>query len=244
MKKTVIPEKWLNQLSSCFESLLSAGVKLDPSKAWCPVIECQAVCTVRPSSEGQPTAVSCLTCHTVFCSGCRGPWQDGHTCPERQPMMPLPTPSHENRSVSSSSRSVFGLVSRLKPRSLSCYCEDDSVLKAGRVCEFIVEDAHKESLVTAVNRDVTHDDDISWFYWSFNFYKLRHVYSFITSLNPLFNFMRRIPALCCRMCILNGSYKWCVAPHLPVRGLQTQHKHYFRINSQVFVSGALCVPGH
>lgn len=72
------------------------GVKLDPSKAWCPVIECQAVCTVQPSTEGQPAAVPCLTCHAVFCSGCRGPWQDGHTCPERQPMMSLPTPSHES----------------------------------------------------------------------------------------------------------------------------------------------------
>ncbi|XP_022609129.1 E3 ubiquitin-protein ligase RNF144B [Seriola dumerili] len=77
------------------------GVKLDPSKAWCPVLECQAVCKVQPSTEGQPTAVPCLTCHTVFCSGCRGPWQDSHTCPERQPMM-SPSPSHESRARSDS----------------------------------------------------------------------------------------------------------------------------------------------
>ncbi|KAM3614282.1 uncharacterized protein V6R79_012130 [Siganus canaliculatus] len=72
------------------------GVKLDPSKAWCPVLECQAVCSLLPNTEGQPTAVPCPTCRAVFCSGCRGPWQDGHTCPERQPMM-SPSPSHESR---------------------------------------------------------------------------------------------------------------------------------------------------
>lgn len=76
-------------------------VKLDPSKAWCPVLECQAVCSVQPSTEGQPAAVPCPTCHTVFCSGCRGPWQDGHTCPERQPIM-LSSPSHESRARSDS----------------------------------------------------------------------------------------------------------------------------------------------
>ncbi|XP_031178521.1 E3 ubiquitin-protein ligase RNF144B isoform X1 [Sander lucioperca] len=75
------------------------GVKLDPSKAWCPVLECQAVCSLQLSTEGQPTAVPCPTCHAVFCSGCRGPWQDGHTCPERQPMM---SPSHESRARSNS----------------------------------------------------------------------------------------------------------------------------------------------
>ncbi|KAG7475282.1 E3 ubiquitin-protein ligase RNF144B [Solea senegalensis] len=77
------------------------GVKLDPSKAWCPVIDCQAVCSVEPNTEGQPTAVSCLTCHTVFCSGCRGPWQDSHTCPERQPMMSN-SPPIESRARSDS----------------------------------------------------------------------------------------------------------------------------------------------
>ncbi|XP_040020059.2 E3 ubiquitin-protein ligase RNF144B [Gasterosteus aculeatus] len=77
------------------------GVKLDSSKAWCPVLECQAVCSVHLSTEGRPHAVPCLTCHTVFCSGCRGPWQAGHVCPERQPMM-LPVPSRESRARSSS----------------------------------------------------------------------------------------------------------------------------------------------
>ncbi|XP_068590654.1 E3 ubiquitin-protein ligase RNF144B [Cebidichthys violaceus] len=75
------------------------GVKLDPSKAWCPVLECQSVCSVQLSTEGQPNAVPCPSCHTVFCSGCRGPWQDGHTCPELQPMM---SPSRESRARSSS----------------------------------------------------------------------------------------------------------------------------------------------
>ncbi|XP_037533067.1 E3 ubiquitin-protein ligase RNF144B [Nematolebias whitei] len=60
------------------------GVKLDPSKAWCPVLECQAVCSVQPSIEVHPAAVACPTCQAVFCSGCRGLWQDDHTCPEQQ----------------------------------------------------------------------------------------------------------------------------------------------------------------
>lgn len=69
------------------------GVKLDPSKTWCPVLECQAVCSVQASTEGRPAAVACPTCHTAFCSSCRGPWLDGHTCPEGQPFM-LPSLSH------------------------------------------------------------------------------------------------------------------------------------------------------
>ncbi|XP_028326487.1 E3 ubiquitin-protein ligase RNF144B [Gouania willdenowi] len=79
------------------------GVKLDPSKAWCPVLECQAVCSVQDSSEGRPTAVPCPTCHVVFCSGCRAPWQDGHTCPEHQHMtQTLPTTESRSRSDSDS----------------------------------------------------------------------------------------------------------------------------------------------
>ncbi|KAM9309324.1 E3 ubiquitin-protein ligase RNF144B [Pholidichthys leucotaenia] len=70
------------------------GVNLDPNKVWCPALECQAVCSVEPSTEGRPTAVPCPTCRAIFCSGCRVPWQDGHTCPERQPMVSL---SQESR---------------------------------------------------------------------------------------------------------------------------------------------------
>ncbi|KAM6967627.1 E3 ubiquitin-protein ligase RNF144B, partial [Aplochiton taeniatus] len=62
------------------------GVQLDPSKAWCPVLRCQAVCSLRPTTEGRPAAVPCPACHGVFCSACRGPWEDGHGCPERQAM--------------------------------------------------------------------------------------------------------------------------------------------------------------
>ncbi|KAJ8288480.1 hypothetical protein COCON_G00011390 [Conger conger] len=68
------------------------GVHHDPTKAWCPVLECQAVCAIRPSPEGQLTPVPCLACCAVFCSLCRGPWQDGHTCPESQPLTSLPDP--------------------------------------------------------------------------------------------------------------------------------------------------------
>uniref|UniRef100_A0A3B4BG43 E3 ubiquitin-protein ligase RNF144B n=1 Tax=Periophthalmus magnuspinnatus TaxID=409849 RepID=A0A3B4BG43_9GOBI len=70
-------------------------VKLDPSRAWCPVLECQSVCSVQLSAEGHPTAVSCPTCHTVFCSGCREAWGDKHTCPEQQPMI-LPLSGNES----------------------------------------------------------------------------------------------------------------------------------------------------
>uniref|UniRef100_A0A8C8DRR7 E3 ubiquitin-protein ligase RNF144B n=1 Tax=Oryzias sinensis TaxID=183150 RepID=A0A8C8DRR7_9TELE len=72
------------------------GVKLDPSKAWCPVLECQAVCSVPPGSEGRPAAAPCPACRAVFCSGCRELWRDGHVCPELQPMI-VASPSDESR---------------------------------------------------------------------------------------------------------------------------------------------------
>lgn len=62
-------------------------VSLDPLRAWCPVLECQSVCSLPLSSEGGPVAVPCPSCRAVFCSGCRGPWADQHTCPEQQHMM-------------------------------------------------------------------------------------------------------------------------------------------------------------
>ncbi|KAM7382452.1 hypothetical protein PAMP_002179 [Pampus punctatissimus] len=82
------------------------GVQLDPSKAWCPVVKCQAVCSVQLSTEGHPSAVSCRTCHTVFCSQCREPWQDSHTCLERQPMMSS-SPSHKSRAHSDSNSDML-----------------------------------------------------------------------------------------------------------------------------------------
>ncbi|CAL8357961.1 unnamed protein product [Arctogadus glacialis] len=65
------------------------GVKLDPSRAWCPALECQAVCSLSPSTtEGVPTSVPCPTCQTVFCSTCRGPWGGhDHSCSETEPIM-------------------------------------------------------------------------------------------------------------------------------------------------------------
>ncbi|XP_023671269.1 E3 ubiquitin-protein ligase RNF144B isoform X1 [Paramormyrops kingsleyae] len=62
------------------------GVQLDPSKTWCPVLECQAVCRVQPSAAGEPTSVPCPACHAVFCSLCRGPWEEGHICSEHRPL--------------------------------------------------------------------------------------------------------------------------------------------------------------
>ncbi|XP_042597524.1 E3 ubiquitin-protein ligase RNF144B isoform X2 [Cyprinus carpio] len=63
------------------------GVQLDPSKAWCPMLDCQAVCSVTPGTEGKPLPVPCPTCHAVFCCGCRSPWIDGHSCSQHQPLM-------------------------------------------------------------------------------------------------------------------------------------------------------------
>uniref|UniRef100_A0A3Q2PAZ8 E3 ubiquitin-protein ligase RNF144B n=1 Tax=Fundulus heteroclitus TaxID=8078 RepID=A0A3Q2PAZ8_FUNHE len=93
-KSGVLPDSEIAGLAAPHQAELyqrlkfERGVKLDPSKAWCPVLECQAVCSVRASSEGRPAAVACPTCHTVFCSSCRASWLDGHTCHERQPMIP------------------------------------------------------------------------------------------------------------------------------------------------------------
>ncbi len=76
-----------------FRSL--SGVQLDPSKAWCPMLECQAVCSVTPGTEGKPLPVPCPACHAVFCCSCRSPWINGHSCSQHQPLM---APS-EDRSV-------------------------------------------------------------------------------------------------------------------------------------------------
>ncbi|XP_030639023.1 E3 ubiquitin-protein ligase RNF144B [Chanos chanos] len=62
-------------------------VQLDPSKAWCPVLECQAVCRVMPNVKGKAAPVLCPECHAVFCCGCRETWQDGHSCSLSQPLI-------------------------------------------------------------------------------------------------------------------------------------------------------------
>lgn len=74
------------------------GVLLDPSKAWCPVLECQAVCTVMSSVEGKPVPVSCPACHGIFCCACREPWDDEHSCSQDQPLVVLPTTDSEQDS--------------------------------------------------------------------------------------------------------------------------------------------------
>ncbi|XP_076136073.1 E3 ubiquitin-protein ligase RNF144B [Alosa pseudoharengus] len=63
-------------------------VQLDPSKAWCPVIHCQAVCCVVPGVEGTPSPlpVPCPACHNIFCFDCKQPWQEGHVCSSSQPL--------------------------------------------------------------------------------------------------------------------------------------------------------------
>ncbi|MBN3324717.1 R144B ligase, partial [Atractosteus spatula] len=69
------------------------GVQLDPSKTWCPVLKCQAACSVDPRSDGQPGSVLCPACRTVFCSVCKSDWRQGHSCSESQP---LKRPSFDN----------------------------------------------------------------------------------------------------------------------------------------------------
>ncbi|CAL1610529.1 unnamed protein product [Knipowitschia caucasica] len=73
-------------------------VKLDPSRVWCPVLACQSVCSVQSSAEGRPTPVSCPTCHTLFCSGCRETWDDKHSCSEQQPIMSAPAAKESSHS--------------------------------------------------------------------------------------------------------------------------------------------------
>ncbi len=94
-----------------FRSL--SGVQLDPSKAWCPMLDCQAVCSVTPGTEGKPLPVPCPVCHAVFCCGCRSPWIDGHSCSQHQPLM---TPSAD--------RSVWPIYHRtnycLSFKSITC----------------------------------------------------------------------------------------------------------------------------
>lgn len=62
-------------------------VQLDPSKAWCPMLDCQAVCSVVPSEEGTLIPVACPACHTIFCLGCKHPWLEGHVCEGSPPLM-------------------------------------------------------------------------------------------------------------------------------------------------------------
>ncbi|XP_031432839.1 E3 ubiquitin-protein ligase RNF144B [Clupea harengus] len=69
-------------------SPLSPEVQLDPSKAWCPVIDCQAVCSVVPGVEGMPTPLPCQACHAIFCCSCSQPWQDEHVCSSSQALTP------------------------------------------------------------------------------------------------------------------------------------------------------------
>ncbi|XP_066546857.1 E3 ubiquitin-protein ligase RNF144B [Amia ocellicauda] len=59
-------------------------VQLDPDKTWCPVLGCQAVCSIGQHSNAQPVSVLCPACGVVFCSVCKGDWQPGHSCSERR----------------------------------------------------------------------------------------------------------------------------------------------------------------
>ncbi|TRY95546.1 hypothetical protein DNTS_021474 [Danionella cerebrum] len=67
------------------------GVQLDPSKTWCPELNCQAVCRLTPGTEGKAVPVSCPMCQAVFCCCCRSQWTDGHSCSPQQPLMMPPT---------------------------------------------------------------------------------------------------------------------------------------------------------
>ncbi|KAL2084291.1 hypothetical protein ACEWY4_019809 [Coilia grayii] len=76
------------------------AVQLDPSKAWCPVLDCQAVCSVIAGVEGMPTPVPCPACRTIFCCGCMQLWQEEHVCSSSHSL--TPASSDDDRSSTDS----------------------------------------------------------------------------------------------------------------------------------------------
>lgn len=68
------------------------AVQLDSNKVWCPVVDCQAVCSIVPSGEGLdeggPTPMPCPVCRALFCCSCIQPWQEEHVCGRSQVLVP------------------------------------------------------------------------------------------------------------------------------------------------------------
>ncbi|XP_041040561.1 E3 ubiquitin-protein ligase RNF144B-like isoform X2 [Carcharodon carcharias] len=62
-------------------------VHLDPSRTWCPRVQCQTVCQIDVADSHQAVQVQCPSCHIQFCSVCKASWHPGQACQENQPFM-------------------------------------------------------------------------------------------------------------------------------------------------------------
>ncbi|XP_013790083.2 E3 ubiquitin-protein ligase RNF144A-like [Limulus polyphemus] len=62
---------------------LNREVELDPTRTWCPGINCETICYVRPTVKGEENvAVFCPKCGFAFCSVCKEKWHPSKTCDE------------------------------------------------------------------------------------------------------------------------------------------------------------------
>ncbi|XP_076332547.1 putative E3 ubiquitin-protein ligase RNF144A-A [Tachypleus tridentatus] len=62
---------------------LNREVELDPTRTWCPGINCETICYVRPTVKGEESvAVFCSKCGFTFCSVCKEKWHPSKTCDE------------------------------------------------------------------------------------------------------------------------------------------------------------------
>lgn len=56
-------------------------VELDPTRTWCPGVDCETVCYVRtPSDPNKGMSVQCPKCRLKFCSLCKERWHSIRTC--------------------------------------------------------------------------------------------------------------------------------------------------------------------
>ncbi|XP_013790433.1 probable E3 ubiquitin-protein ligase RNF144A-B [Limulus polyphemus] len=62
---------------------LNREIELDPTRAWCPSVNCETICYVRPAIKGEEwVAVFCPKCGLTFCSVCKEKWHPSKTCDE------------------------------------------------------------------------------------------------------------------------------------------------------------------
>ncbi|XP_020385778.2 E3 ubiquitin-protein ligase RNF144B isoform X2 [Rhincodon typus] len=92
-------------------------VHLDPSRTWCPRVQCQAVCQINVADSHQAVSVQCPSCQTQFCSICKASWHPGQACQETQPFMP----------------------SKANDTSVSTSFDPDAPIKQCPVCHIFIE---------------------------------------------------------------------------------------------------------
>lgn len=66
---------------------LNREVELDPTRTWCPGVNCETICYVRPSPDGKNKTgvlVHCPNCRSKFCSLCKDTWHFNKSCEEVQ----------------------------------------------------------------------------------------------------------------------------------------------------------------